>query len=132
MRTKRFIIWGSAIIVGGVLLLLDLADVYPGWLLVGPVILGVAGVALLADQIVCTPGRKGGFFASLLMIALSAGTVTQDAELVVDNWAVWPFVAGALAIGLPLEAFAAHRRRTGPSVRSRQSRIDPSAGAKAA
>jgi hypothetical protein len=75
------------------------------------------------------PGRKGGFFASLLMIALSAGTVTQDAELVIDNWAVWPFVAGALVIGVPLETFAAHLRRTGHRI---EHRIGPSAAAKAA
>jgi hypothetical protein len=49
MRTKRFIIWGSAIVVAGGLLVLDLAGVFPEWLLVGPVILGVAGVALLVD-----------------------------------------------------------------------------------
>ncbi|MGZ4119898.1 MAG: LiaF transmembrane domain-containing protein [Actinomycetota bacterium] len=115
MRTSRFIIWGSAIIAAGVLFVVDRAGLFPQWLLVGPVILGVAGVALLADQIVFTPGRKGGFFASLMMIALSAATVTQDAELVVDNWSVWPFVAGAVLLGVPLEMLAAHHRHIGPS-----------------
>jgi hypothetical protein len=110
-RTARLVIWGSAVVVGGILLMLDTADVYPGWLLVGPVLLGVAGVALLADQILCSPGHKLGYGGALLMIALSAGTVTQDAGLVVDNWSVWPFVAGAVIIGVPLEILAARRRR---------------------
>jgi hypothetical protein len=115
MRTTRVFIWGSAIIVGGDLLLLARVGVFPEWLVVGPVCLGVAGVALLADQVVCAPGRRGVFLVSLLMIALSAGTVAQDAGLVIDNWAVWPFVAGALCVGLPLELLAAHRRHTRPS-----------------
>jgi hypothetical protein len=113
MSMHRRIIWGSAVVVIALLLLLDLADVYPSWVVIGPVCLGVAGVALLADQIVCSSARKGGFVAALLMIALSAGTVTQDAKLVVDEWAVWPFVAAAIALGIPLEAYAAHRRRKG-------------------
>jgi hypothetical protein len=109
----RRIIWGSAVVTIALLLLLDLADAYPSWVVIGPVCAGVAGVALLADQVVCSPGRKWGFFASLLLIALSAGTVTQDAELVVDEWAVWPFVAAAVVLGVPLEAYAARRRRKG-------------------
>ena len=113
MSMYRRFIWGTTVVVIAVLLLLDLADVYPSWVVIGPVCLGVAGVALLADQVVYAPERKAGFIASLLMIALSAGTVTQDAELVVDEWAVWPFVAAALALGIPLEAYAARRRRTG-------------------
>jgi hypothetical protein len=118
MRTMRVAIWGSAIVAIGVLLLLDLAGAYPDWLIIGPVCLGVAGVALLIDQIVWDPTRKFGYIISLLMIALSAGTVAQDAELVIDNWAVWPFVVGALVIGLPLETFASHHRHIGPSARA--------------
>ena len=113
MNTSRFVIWVSAIVVGGVLLLLDAFKVYPRWLLIGPVLLGVAGVALLADQITCAPARKGGFSAALVMIALSAGTVTQDAGLVVDTWSIWPFLVGAAALSVPFEVSAAHRRRAG-------------------
>jgi hypothetical protein len=90
MSMYRRIIWGSAVVTIALLLLLDLADAYPSWVVIGPVCAGVAGVALLADQVVCSPGRKWGCFASLMLIALSAGTVNQDAELVVDEWAVWP------------------------------------------
>jgi cell wall-active antibiotic response 4TMS protein YvqF len=111
MKRSRSLIWGSAIIVGGVLLLLDRVDVFPEWLLIGPVLLGVAGVALLVDQIARSPRRRGGWVGSLLMIALSAGTVTQDANLVIDTWSVWPFVVGAVVIGVPLERVASRRRQ---------------------
>jgi len=132
MNIQRRVIWGSAIIIIGVLLVLDLVNVYPTWVVIGPVCLGVAGVALLADQVLCSPGRKGGFFAALLMIGLSAGTVTQDAELVVNEWSVWPFVAGAVALGVPLEIYAARRRRKGSSLGAHPRHFGPSAGAKTA
>jgi hypothetical protein len=115
MRTVRLGIWGTATVAIGVLLLLDVAGAFPDWLIIGPVCLGIAGLALLIDQIVCDPTRKLGYIISLLMIALSAGTVAQDAELVVDSWAVWPFVVGALVVGMPLERFASHHRHIGPS-----------------
>jgi hypothetical protein len=110
MYTRRRQIWATAIVIVSALLLLELAEAYPSWVVIGPVCLGVAGVALLIDQVCWAPARRWGFLAGLLMVALSAGTVLQDAELVVDEWAVWPFVAGALALGIPLEAYAAHSR----------------------
>lgn len=128
MKTTRGFLWGSAIVAAGVVLLLDIAEVYPAWVLVGPVVLGIAGVAFLADQIFFARERRFGFLGSLMMIALSAATVTQDAGLVIDEWSVWPFVAGALVLGVPLERYSTRRRRT---TRWSGPRIGPSAGAHA-
>lgn len=120
MNVKRTIILAAGAIVAAVVYALDVADVYPSWLLVGPVLLGIGGVVLLTDQVLCAPSRKGGFIGSLMMIGLSAGTVTQDALLVVDEWSIWPFVAGALLFGVPLETYASHRRHNdhGPASRA--------------
>jgi hypothetical protein len=130
MYTRRRLIWAAAIGIVGGLLLLDLAGAYPSWVVIGPVCAGVAGVALLIDQICWAPARRWGFLAGLLMVALSAGTVLQDAELVVDEWAVWPFVAAALALGIPLEAYAAHRRHHDASRGGHRPQTSPPTGAK--
>lgn len=113
MTTRRRIIWGSALSVTAALLLLDLLPAYPAWLEIGPVCLGVAGCALLADQIACSPWRQWGYVGPLSMIGLGAGAVAQDAGVVVDKWSVWPFVAAAVIAGLPPELHAARRRRHG-------------------
>ena len=50
MSTRRRIIWASAIVIIGALLALDRNDVYPSWVVIGPVCLGIAGIAPAGRQ----------------------------------------------------------------------------------
>jgi hypothetical protein len=104
-RAGRFVFWGVSASVVLLMYVLDWVDVFPNWLLGGPVAVGVAGTALVIDRVVFSGRLWGGYWLPFLLIGLSAGTVLQDAEILGDEYAVWPAVVGALGIALLFRVF---------------------------
>lgn len=108
--TARYVLWGLAIAVGAAVYLLDAMEAFPRWFEGGPVVVGIAGVALLADRLLFSGRIKGGFVIPLLLVGVSAGTVLQDAQLLVNEYSIWPPLLGALVLALIMNTFS---RRTG-------------------
>jgi hypothetical protein len=108
-RTGRYAWWGATIAVIGALYLLEAADAFPAWFLAGPVAVGVAGVALMIDRLAFSSStRRSRFILPLLLVGVSAGTVLQDADLLVDEYSIWPPLVGGLLVALVLGAVTSH------------------------
>jgi hypothetical protein len=109
MVRNRPVLFAILLIVVGVVLLLQQADVIPDDVSVWPIVLIGAGVFLLVERVTTGDTRGGALVVPLVVVAIGTGFLLEDAGAFDGEGVFVPLVAIATGVGLILGARPSRR-----------------------